>query len=420
MRAPVDAAAPLPHARRNWLAHAIEGGVFMGALAFVNAQTLLPAVVDSLGGPAWLVAAVPVLMMVGFTIPTVLTAHHVGTLGRFHPLLLWTGVPQRLPYLLAALALLLAGDSPALCLTAVALAPLLSGICGGISATAWQQLVARTVPSQRRPSLFAVRFAISSGIGILAGGVVTATLKAHPGTAGYGYLHLWAFAGLMLSYGVFACIREPDEHQAREPETGLWENLRAMPGLVAGDPRLRAFLWTTALFTIAGMAVPFLGIHALRSSGRGEDFLGTLISWQMGGAVVGGLLAGWAGDRRGGRIAMLASRLGFLGIFAAAPFIAAPWAWCLLFAAFGAAGTAGMVGTSSVQLDLLPANGRANRLAVTSFAMMPAALAVSFAGGAAWKALGDGGFAWLAAASAAGAGLSLLALARLPEPRPAR
>lgn len=406
-----------PHARRNWLAHAVEGGVFMGALAMVNAQTLLPAVVNSLGGPAWLVAAMPVLMMVGFTTPTVLTAHHVATLGRFKPLLMWTGLPQRASYLLAALALLFAGDNPALCLTAVALAPLLSGICGGISATAWQQLVARTVPSERRASLFAWRFAISSGIGILAGWVVAATLRAHPGPAGYGYLHLWAFLGLLVSYAVFACIREPHAEHEREPATGLWENLRCQLALLSEDRVLLAFVATTTLATLGGIAVPFLGIHALATSGLGEDFLGTLISWQMGGAVAGGLLAGWAGDRNGGRGAMIASRLGIIAVAAAAPFISAGWLWCALFAVFGAAGTAGMVGTSAVQLDLLPRRHRANRLAVMSFAQLPVALGASFAGAWAWKGLGPHGFAWLAAASAVATALSLLALLRLPEPR---
>lgn len=411
----VDAAA-LPFARRNWLAHAIEGGVFMGALALVNAQTLLPTVVDGLGGPAWLVAAMPVLMIVGFTTPSVLTAHHVGRLGRFHPLLLWTGIPQRLPYLLAALALLFAGDRPPLCLTAVALAPLLSGMIGGISATGWQQLVARTVPPARRPSLFAVRFAISSLMGVGAGYVVGAVLERHPGTTGYGLLHLGAFLLLMVSYGVFACIREPHEQQAREPETGLWRNLRGMHGLVAGDRHLGAYLLTTTLFTFAGIAVPFLGIHALRSAGEGEAFLGSLISWQMGGAVVGGLAAGWYGDRRGGRPVMTLARVGFVALFAIAPWVSSPAAWCWLFALFGAAGTAGMIGTSTVMLAILPSHGRANRLAVMGFAQMPVALLATFAGAWLWRGLDGHAFAWLAAASAVAAGLSLAPLARLSEP----
>jgi sulfofructose kinase len=37
--------------RRNYLAHSFEGGLYMGALSFVSASTLMPTVVRSLGVP---------------------------------------------------------------------------------------------------------------------------------------------------------------------------------------------------------------------------------------------------------------------------------------------------------------------------------------------------------------------------------
>ena len=63
-----------------------------------------------------------------------------------------TGVLQRIPYLFAALALYYAaGDgSLGLVLAAVVAAPIISGVAGGISLTAWQQLIARCVPENRR------------------------------------------------------------------------------------------------------------------------------------------------------------------------------------------------------------------------------------------------------------------------------
>lgn len=411
------AADPSSDARRNWFAHAVEGGAFMGALALVNAQTLLPSVVKSMGGPEWLVALMPVLMMLGFTLMPVLTAHHVGTLGHFRPLLLWVGLLQRLPYLLAALALIFAGDRPGLCLAAVALAPLLSGLFGGATATAWQQLVARTVPSERRSSLFAVRFAISALLGIAAGWVVAATLKVHPDSTGYGYLHLWAFGGLMVSYLVFSMIREPQEAQQRDRETGLWENVRTLPQLALSSPRLIAFITTTTLFTLGGLMVPYLAIHALSAAGQAQEFLGTLISWQMSGTIVGGLVAGWFGDRHGGRPVMLAARLGFLALCAVAPFVTSVAGWCALFALFGAAGTANQIGTSALQLELLPERGRANHLALMGFVQLPAALIAGLAGAAIWHRLDHAGFIWLAAGSGAALLFSLLAMRRLAELR---
>lgn len=404
-----------PQARRNWLAHAVEGGLFMGAMACVNAQTLLPSVVNGLGGPQWLVAQMPAMMMLGFQLPPIFLAHRIAGLSRFQPLLLWTGIPQRLPFLIAAI-LLLTVDSPAVVIAAVAAAPLLSGLFGGISATAWQQLLVRTVPPERRASLFAVRFAISSLLGIPAGWLIARTLAAHPGQDGYGLLHLYAFAGLMASYAVFAMIREPAEPAAREPETGLLANLRSLPRVVAEDAALRRYLATAALGGLAAAVVPYLGIHAVHAAQRSESFLGQLIAWQMGGAVAGGLLAGWAGDRFGARPVCLASRLGWLAVCGLAPCAGAAWTWCALFALFGATMTSGAIGMHALSLAILPEHGRANRLAVMMSAQMPIALLAGFGGGAVWSAWGHAAFAGLALACATLGALAIVPLRGIREP----
>lgn len=413
MHPPVDAAPA--NARRNWLAHAAEGGLFMGGLAFVNAQTLIPSVVQGLGGPEWLVTLVPVLMMVGFQFSPILTAHRIGRLQRFHPLLMTTCAFQRLPYLVAGLVLL-ACDRPGPALLAVALAPLASGIAGGVSVTAWQQLVARTVEPRRRASLFAVRLVIGSLLGVAAGHVIESTLSAHPGADGYGWLHLWAFAGLVGSYICFALIREPAEPARREPETGLWDNLRSLPGH-ARDRRVRLFIATSALWALGGAAIPYLAIHARHACALPESFLGELVAWQMAGAIAGNLLAGWAGDRAGGKAVMIASRLGMAALCLLALVAEGPAAWRWLFLLFGAAFNANMVGTGALQLEILPARGRANTLALMGFCSLPAALLAAFAGAGLWSAMSDAAFPWLAGISAAALLLSLAALAPLREPR---
>ncbi len=417
---PVGTPTGYPSARRNWTFHALEGALFMGSLALVESQTLLPALVDLLGGPTWLVGLMPVMGQLGFALPTLVTAHYVATLGRFHPILLWTGIPMRLPYLAAAMILLWFGDSPTLCLLAVVLAPLLLGLCGGVNATAWPQLLARTVPPERRASLFATRFSLSAGIGIAAGGVVAWMLATFPGTAGYGGLHLTAFAGLMLSYALFALIREPPWEQPRDPETGLAENLRRFPELIRADPHLRAYLGTTACFALTGIAAPYLGIQAVATAGGDHALLGTVISWQMGGAVAGGLLAGAAGDRWGGRVVLIGSRLGSLAVFLAAPWLSALHGWCLLFAVFGAATSANGIATGALQLDVLPGTGRANRLAIMTLALLPVSLLAGGGGGWLRDSLGAQGFTVLSLAAAVLCGASLLILIRWAGPQHTR
>ena len=413
-------AAPLAHARRNWLAHASEGGLWMGALALINAQTLLPSVVQGLHGPEWLVTLMPVMMMVGFQLPPLFIAHHIGRLHRFLPLLLWACVGQRLPFLVAGLVLLYT-DRPGPALLAVALAPLISGLFSGLGITAWQQLIVRTVPAGRRSSLFASRLLIAGLIGIGAGHLVESTLRAHPGMPGYGRLHLWAFACMAGSYLALALVREPRAVREREPETGLWTNLRSMPGQVAADARLRLFLITTGLFSLSGLFVPYLAIHARHRTGLPESFLGELVAWQMAGAIAGSLFAGWSGDRWGGKTALVAARACLLAVCVLALLGgSSTWLWDAAFLLFGAAFNANMIGTGVMQLEILPARGQANVLALITFSQLPAALLAALVGAALWQHLGDGAFPWLVGGSIAGLLLSLLGALRLVEPRAER
>jgi len=195
--------------RWNYIAHAIEGGLYIGGLSFVAANSVLPRIVEILGGPAWVISLTPILTMLGFNLLPVFNAHRIEMLERVKPVLLLTGIFQRIPYLFAGLAIYFLGvKHPHAALWFVVLVPLLSGLFGGLISTAWQELVAKTVPNRRRASVFALRNIISSMIGITAGGIIAAVLNWMPGIRGYGLLHLITFVFLALSYVVFVHIRE--------------------------------------------------------------------------------------------------------------------------------------------------------------------------------------------------------------------
>ncbi|MEK7412171.1 MAG: hypothetical protein AAB263_02505 [Planctomycetota bacterium] len=411
----MDASA-IPHARRNWLAHASEGGFFIGGMAFVSSQTLLPTIIQNLGGAEWMVTLAPVLMLIGLQLPQAFTAHLVGRMGHFMPALLVNGIFQRVTFLIAGL-ILIYGDAPMVAVWAVVLAPFLSGLAGGVLITGWQQLIARTVPPQRRASLFAARMIMGSLLGVAAGHVVEQVLADHPGAHGYGILHLWAFAGLTLSYICFMFIREPAVPATAEPRSGLWQNIRSLPGHLTADRRILLFLTSTSLYALAGLFIPYFAIHARHVTGLPMSFLGELVAWQMTGAIIGNVIAGWAGDHHGGKATMITARVLLLGICIAAPCATSAAAWHWLFLIFGAVYNANMVGTSTMQLELLPKRGRANVLSIMGFCNLPASLIAAMIGATWWSHAGDAAFVWLAAASGVCLLLSLMAVVTVKEPR---
>lgn len=387
----------------------------MGGGAFIHAATAGTGMVDALGGPAWAVGLVPMAMLLGFSVMPIFTAHHLDRQDRFMPSLLVSGVFQRLPFLLAAIVLWCVDGGTAAWM-AVLLAPLLSGVFGGLTVTGWQQLVGKTVPAQRRSSLFAWRYVVSSVIGLGAGYAVSAIMTALPGTRGYAVLHLIAFLGAAVSYGLFACIREerhephpmPDDH-------GFWDNVRDLPGLIASDRQIQLLVATAVLmcgqFALAG----FLAVHARAVLHESDGYVGILTSAQMVGAIIGNLFAAWAGDRFGGKVLLILARVLVLVAAVIAAFTASDHAFRFASACMGAALFVNQVGTATLNLELLPAARRSTLLAMLGLVQLPGMLVSAQL--AAWIWHNEWSFAWIAGLTA---GLMLAALATtwaIREPR---
>jgi len=362
---------------RNYLAHCIEGGLYMGGLTFIAAESVMPAMINLLGGANWLIALMPVMTLIGTAWPTLLFAHRVEQLYWMKPFVLFTSLIQRLIYLAAALALLfLASTHPASAVLIAAFAPLVAGSIGGLVICAWMELVARVIPSDRLASSWAIRKIITAIIGIFAGGIIKTVLDKHPGAQGFGILHLYTFAGLMCSYFIFAMIREtkPLPPHPDRPNRSFLENMRSLPALVRAYPGYRRFL-KIKLFTMGiYIPAPFLAIHALETAGRGPGFLGELVMAQMGGTIVGNILAGWLGDRRGGRILLIIARLSLIALCLGAVFAHSAAAFLVLFFLFGFGLNFNEVGEATVTLEIVPPDRRPTCVALITAITLPGML----------------------------------------------
>ncbi len=403
---------------RNYLCHAIEGGLYMGGMAFVAETTILPVMVKSLNGPSWLVAAVPVLMGVGCQLPSLLVAHWIERLHWVKAAVMTTGVLQRVPYLLTGLLLIFLGaDHPRLALAAVALCPLVAGLSSGVTMSAWWELVAKTIPPNRRSSLWAARYILTAAIGMAAGVVVHRVLGRYPGTTGFGILHLIAVGLLAASYLVFAFIKETTlpARPGRDTPT-LGANLRAVPALVAGNRSFRLYLGAVAASSGLFLVMPFLAIHGLRVVGKDENYVGVFLTAQMIGGLAGNVLAGFVGDRWGGKVLLLISRAGQIGVCLAMLPAREPWQVLAAFALFGAAQSISSIGGNTLGLEVCPLRKRATYLAIMGMTWVVFSPAASGLGALTWE-LSGGSFAWLAGLATAALAGSMALLWRIEEPR---
>jgi AAHS family 4-hydroxybenzoate transporter-like MFS transporter len=164
--------------------------------------------------------------------------------------------------------------------------------------------------------------------------------------------------------------------------------------------------------------IPFMGIHALETTGNPESFLGPLLSVQMAGMIAGNLLAGWMGDRWGGKAALMAGHVLLLILCLAFPFGQSPQSFVALFALFGFGISFNNVGGPTLDMEIAPASRRVSAMAVIGWANLAGILGASLAAG--W--LRDHGYSFSLLAVLAGAGVAVatLLLWRIKEPRTCR
>jgi len=408
------------HLIRNYVCHALEGGLYIGGLKFRAADTVLPVMVAALGGQPWLIGLVPILGIVGWVLPPLFVAHRVQRMAYHMPLVLVTGVFQRLPFLGAGLALIfLARDFPKLALGALAACPLLSGLMGGFGLTAWQVLVANTIPPNRRSSLWAVRNILTASIGLIAGGTVAGVIgfygEGNP--TGYGALHLIAFGFLVISYVAFASLREtPYPGQHTVPALSLSQNFRQMPGLIRRDRRLGLFLTHRILIAGTYLVVPFLSLHALTTLGKPEAFVGTLLAAQMSGVITGNILAGLLGDRFGGKTAATAGSIALLCAYLWSAFASTSWEFWANYYLIGLGWSMYEVGRIVLSLEISPVKARASYLALMSGILAPTMLTASWISSTVWTCSGKD-FAWVGGIAVIAVASSLALLFPVKEPR---
>jgi hypothetical protein len=211
--------------------------------------------------------------------------------------------------------------------------------------------------------MWATRYVLGTMLGLGAGGVVSEVLARSPGPRGYAWLHLGTFVCVAISFLIF--LRTNERPRATRPrQQSFSQFMRGVPALVGSDRRFLLYLWARIPLHAIFILVPFLGIHALRTLGKPDAYLGSLLTFNMLGSLVGYALAGYSGDRHGGRLSMLAAHLGWLVVAALAPVATLSWQFQALFALLGAALSLSSVGLSTLDLEITPLERRVSFQAV--------------------------------------------------------
>lgn len=296
--------------KRNYLGNYLHGMLGMTGFRLVNAPTFLPAYLHAVSGSNAIVGLGLALQQLGGVISPIFGATKVEHRTKVMPAAMWMGGLGRVAILCMALSgWFLTGQT---LVWALLFFILMFGIFMGAQRVVFSLLMSKVIPISRRGRLQAWRNA--------TGGAIAAVLAwaagvyfIEPNLFGNGYSTTFVFAFVLTSLGLSALqllLREPEPPTVRA-EARFRDRLREFPALIAQDRAYAWFLVVQMLATSARIATPFYILYVGKVIGADGATLGLLSFAFLGADTASNLVWGYLGDKRGFRVVLVLSLIGW-------------------------------------------------------------------------------------------------------------
>jgi MFS family permease len=272
----------------------------------------------------------------------------------------------------------------------------------GVTNVPWMDIIGKSVPSEARVRVFALRRLVGGLFAIATGAVVSFVLSEASGLSfpqDYAVLFLLSAIFTALAIATFALIREPAE-EVREDRLPLRQYLASGVKLLKEDDDYRRLLALRYLWGAGMMGTSFYVPYAITDLGIPIAFVGMFVSVTQLSAFLSNALWAWVGNRRG-NCALMVYGTWFMGLSALVPISAPhvpdvliPLAWsgfdvsvgtrvlffslAFLFQGFASSGT--FTGRMAFVLDISPPDRRPTYTAFLNTFGVPQAVLPILAG----------------------------------------
>ncbi|MCL4871703.1 MAG: MFS transporter [Anaerolineae bacterium] len=344
--------------RWNFVVNVLDGSSFMLGLSFISATTIVPLFLSKLTDSAIPIGLAAVIAQGSWFLPQLFTANVVERLARKKPVVINLGFfTERLPMWLILLAAVVAAASPTLALILFFIGYAWHGLGAGLIATAWQDMLARIFPVNRRGRFFGLVMLIGAGLGTVGASLSAWLLKTYPFPLNFVYCFAIAAIGINLSWVFLALTREPVQAVSvpRRETRQYWAELRP---LLRQDRNFRHFLIARLLLALSGMGIGFLTLAAIRQWQIADNVVGWYTALTLLGQTFGNVLFGLLADRYGHKLSLELSGAAAALSFALAWLAPDPAWYYPIFALQGISQGGILVSGMMVVLEFSPADRR--------------------------------------------------------------
>jgi MFS family permease len=346
------------HYRHNFVVNVLDGLFFWGGASFIATTTILPAYASRLTDSSLLIGLLSMISSAGWLLPQLFTANRVQRLPRKKVWPVRIGIfTERLPVVLLAFSVLLAARYPNWALVALYVCLTWHVVGAGVVAVAWQDMIAKIIPTERRGAFFGLTNFSGTATGV-AGAAASAWVLAR---FGFPNGYLWSFSTaavmLLLSWLFLALTREP-ARVSEAPVLSQRDYLSQLPVVLRRDPNFRRYLISQVVLSLGSMASGFLTVYALRRWSLPDSQAGAYTAALLSGQAAANLVFGALADRKGHKLVLeLGQALAILGVGLAVIAPSPGWLYPV-FALMGAQTAASLLSGLMIALEFCPESMR--------------------------------------------------------------
>lgn len=261
---------------RNYALAMLNGWFVTAGDGFMNSAVVLSSFMAALGAPNLVIGLLPSIQNGVYMLPQLLVAAKVRHLPRKIVVYRAASTLRSLSFVgMAASSALLAGHPAWLIFTFLAML-VLNSAASGVAGLPFWEVVAKTIPVGRRPTLFGTRQLVGGFIALAEGFAVRAVLASSiPFPLNYTLLLVLGGSMYTVGYWVFGLVDEPPDPPAERGR--LRDELFALPGTVRLDPDFAAFLRLRIMLAVATLSDAFFTVFALREIHVPQAMIGVFL-----------------------------------------------------------------------------------------------------------------------------------------------
>lgn len=274
----------------NNIKNATHGFFISAGTSIAEPSTILPLIIQHFGGGPVLIGLFTSLLRGGAIAIQLFAAFYAQSFTRVVPYLRRVFFFRFLAWFLIGVAIHAIGDSNnTLMLWIIGVGLFLFSFSAGFGSIYFKEIIAKVFEKSTRAKAMANRQLFSSVGAIVSGGVAGWILDKYEAPSSYAYLFMISAFVMAIGFVAMGSIDEPSKKKTNPREENFYKFLKNAKSILKSDKRLQLQIIASLLGYSFLFAMPFIIIQAKNTVELTGWILGSFITIQMIGAILGNL-----------------------------------------------------------------------------------------------------------------------------------